>query len=135
MKILLSITISLVLITAGLEACSSSNDSPATVNLTSNTIALNAQDTTGSVDASLSCQCPCDMNDMMATGDTGVIHFNIGELMGQHETTHHIVATVNPMDADTGVTYTCTFHFTMHDPMVMGGMQDYPATITATYRR
>ena len=134
MKPLIS-TMAIFLIATTISTCMTTNDAPATIKLTSDRIALAASDTTGSVDASLSCNCPCTMQNMMVTGDTGMIHFNLAEMQNNQEVTHHIVAIANPANATSDSTYTCTFTFMMHDPMVMGGMQDYHTSVTAIYRR
>lgn len=68
------------------------------------------------------------------TGDTSVIHFNLTSLQDAREV-HHITATAMPSHGVAGKSYTCIFSFVMHDPMEMGGMHDYPASIIATFSR
>ncbi|MDP4199818.1 MAG: hypothetical protein Q8922_07640 [Bacteroidota bacterium] len=133
MKTLLAI-VSIVLITATFFACSSPmNTSPGSVQLTSDKIQLAGMDTTGTVEAALSCGCPCMLSNMKVTGDTSVIRFNLAAHRTS-ESTHHITATATPSSAKPG-TYTCVFSFMIHDPMEMGGMHDYPASIVATFAR
>lgn len=126
--------VSIVVASAAFVACSSTNyPNPATVQLSSNIMALSPTDTTKTVDAALSCGCPCMLSDMKVTGDTDVIRFNLASHQTE-ESIHHITATAMPSMAKPG-TYSCVFSFTMHDPMEMGGMHDYAASVTATFTR
>jgi hypothetical protein len=119
---------------AAFSACSTPiANNPATVQLSSNIMALSPTDTTKTVDAALSCGCPCLLQDMKVTGDTDVIRFNLASHQTE-ESTHHITATAMPSLTKPG-TYSCVFSFTMHDPMEMGGMHDYAASVTATFTR
>lgn len=125
----------LVIASVACASCNSStDDSPAKVQLTAERIALSATDTSKSVDASLSCGCPCKLQNMMVSGDTNVIRFNLDALRDE-QSTHHIMATATPSAAKAGTSYSCTFSFVMHDPMNMGGMHDYSASVTATFMR
>ena|ERR1035437_9615541 len=128
------LAIPIVLASAAFSACSSTSDSgPATVQLSSDKIQLAGTDTTRTVEAALSCGCPCLLQDMKVTGDTDVIRFNLASHQTE-ESTHHITATAMPSRTKPG-TYSCVFSFTMHDPMEMGGMHDYSAHVTATFTR
>lgn len=125
---------SIVLASAAFSACASNTDnSPATVKLSANSIQLSTTDTVETVDASLSCMCPCKLTNMMMMGDTDVIRFDMTALQSE-EATHHITAMAQPSKAKPG-TYSCTFSFVMHDPMEMGGMHDYASSVTATFTR
>ena len=133
MKTILFAVLAVIISSAFIACASPTSTSPATVNLTADKIQLSVADTVGGSDASLSCGCPCKLQNMMVTGDTNVIHFDLAALQDE-QSTHHITAMASPSMTKPG-SYSCTFSFVMHDPMDMGGMNDYSASVTAVFIR